>query len=255
MATPNSRETLKEYCLRKLGKPVIQVNVSEEQLDDRIDDALQMFNEYHFDGKEASYMIHEITQEEVDQGYLQLPDTVFGVTGVLNKNTGGGVFDSGIFNVEYQIHLSDYFNRTGIYSFSGEMTNYYIVKRHLNLMDFMFNGPMMYDFNRKTGKLYLRSHLTAGEKVILRTYTLFAVDSNGDPIYDNIWNDEWVKKYAVELVRQQWGANLSKYDGIQMPGGVTFNGYRMMQDANAAIATLEDELKNQLQEPADFFVG
>lgn len=254
---PKTRNEFKEYCLRKLGKPVIQVNVSDSQVDDRIDDALQMFNEYHFDGKESSYIIHEVTQNDIDNGYLQLPDTVFGVTNILSKRTAGGVFDSGIFNVQFQIHQSDYFHRSGIFSFAGQMTDYYLVKRHISLMDFMLNGPDNFDFNRKTGKLFIHgsSPLQLSEKIMFKGYTLFERDSNGDPIYANIWNDEWMKKYAVELIRQQWGQNLSKYSGVQLPGGITFNGMEMWMNATDNLAKLEDELKNNLQEPCDFFMG
>lgn len=253
---PNSRDTLKAYCLRKLGHPVIQVNVADEQVDDRIDEALQMFNEYHFDGKETSYFSHIVTQQDVDNGYLQLPDTIFGVTNIITDKTTGGVFDSGIFNVEFQIHQSDYFSNTGIYSFGAHMTDYYMVKRHIDLMDFMFNGPDNFSFNRKTGKLIIHGKsLAVGMRIMFSGYSLFETDSNGDPIYKNIWNDEWIKKYSVELVRQQWGQNLMKYDGMQLPGGMKFNGLEIFNLASMNIETLENELKQTLQEPAMFFMG
>lgn len=252
---PNSRETFKEYCLRKLGKPVILINVDDVQVDDRIDDALQMFYEYHFDGKESSYIVHEVTAQEVINGYLSLPDTVFGVADVVSTSTGSSALDRGIFNIEYQIQQSDYFSNSGIYSFAGQMTDYYMMKRHLNLMQFMLDGPINFDYNRKTGKLYVRDSLQEGIKVILKVYTMFETDSNGDPTVTNVWNDEWVKKYAVELIRQQWGQNLGKFAGVQMPGGVTLNGLELYDRATQAIEKLETDLKDSLQEPADFFVG
>lgn len=257
MAIPKNREDFKEYCLRKLGKPVILINVDDAQVDDRVDDALQMFYEYHFDGKETSYIAHTITQDDIDNGYFTLPDSVFGITDVARPTVSGNSAGSGIFNVQYQLMLSDYIGSTGIFSFSGEMTDFYLVKRHLNLMDFMLNGPALFDYNRKTNKLTLRgsSPLVVGEVIVFKAYTMFEKDTNGEVTVENIWNDEWVKKYAVELIRQQWGQNISKFAGIQMPGGVTLNGLEMYDKATTAIEKLEDELKNLLQEPADFFVG
>jgi len=260
MAIPKNRIEFREYCLKKLGKPVTYINVADEQIDDRIDDALQMYYEYHFDGKESTFIMHTITSQDVTNGYLSLPDTVFGVVNVLLNNNASSM-GSGIFNVEFQILQSDYINSSGIFSFAGQMTDYYIVKRHLNLMDFMLNGPVLYDYNRKTNKLYIHKSnaIVQGENIFLKVYTMFPKDSNGDPIagqtFSNIWNDEWFKKYAVELIRQQWGQNLGKFSGVLMPGGVSINGLELYDRASSAIEKLEKELKDSLQEPVDFFMA
>lgn len=257
MALPASRQELKDYCLRKLGAPVIEINVDDSQLEDRIDEALQLFAEYHFDGVEKRYYKYQVTQDDIDRaktdpngGYISTNPIDPSIVSIIRlfqfSESSVNMFD-----VRYQMALNDFYGiRTGL----GSIANYDITKRHLSLLQQMLDPEKMIRFTRVTNKLYIdmnwEEDVTAGEYLVFECY------SKIDPeTYTEIYKDKFVLKYTTELFRYQWGANLSKYDGIQLPGGVQFNGRQIMDDARTQLDKLEEEMSLRYELPPDFMVG
>ena len=250
---PTTRDTFKSYCLRKLGYPVIEINVSDEQVDDRLDDAIQKFTEYHFDGSEEQFIMYTVTSSDVTNGFITIPDSIFMVADVL-PSTSGVISDGGIFNVEFQLLQSDMNNRAGIYG-GGGVSDFYIMKDNLELLNRVLSAKNTFHFNRKTNRVHIKNAIkTVGEIIILRAYTKLDVDTNGDQIFGDVYNDEWLKNYATALIKRQWGENMGKFSGVQLPGGITMNGMEIKQEAKEEIKELEDELAG-LQLPVDFDVG
>lgn len=235
MATPTTRDELKKYCLRRLGAPVVEINVDEDQVQDRIDDALAFYHDYHYDGTERTFLKHELTATDITNKYIAIPTTVSSIIDVMPLGNNTSV--NNIFNAKYQITLNDIQNWTG-YQFS----NFVMSMERVALMQELLVGRQRLRFNRHTDKLYLDadwSTLTAGEYVIIECY------KSMDPeTYSQVYGDWWLRKYATALIKKQWGQNLSKFEGMQLPGGVTFNGQQILQDANEEITKLEEEVIN-----------
>ena len=258
MALPTTREDLKQYCLRKLGAPVIEINVDDSQLEDRIDDALSLFAEYHFDGVEKRYYKYAVTQDDIDRakadpqngGYIStdgIDPSIMTITRLFQFSES----TVNMFDVRYQIALNDFYGiRTGL----GSISNYDITKRHLSLLQQMLDPEKMIRFTRVTNKLYI--DMNWDEDVEVGTNLVFECYSKIDPeTYGEIYKDKFLLKYTTELFRYQWGANLSKYDGIQLPGGVQFNGRQIMDEARERLDKLEDEMSLRYELPPDFMVG
>jgi hypothetical protein len=249
MAQANSRQSLKDYSLRRLGAPVIEINVDDAQIEDALDDALQFFAEYHFDGVEESYISHQVTQEDIDNKYINMDainDRVVSVTNILSINTN----NSSMFNPEYQLALSDF---VGTFT-PGTLTNYAITKQHMSLVQQMLDPDKNFRFSRVTNKLYgdfdWSSDLAVGDYVVIQAYV--ALDPN---TYTEIYNDRLLKKYFTALVKRVWGNNLSKFTGIQLPGGVQFDGQRILSEAMEEVQRLEEEVQDKYELPPDFMVG
>ena len=257
MALPNSREEFKQYCLRKLGAPVIEINVDDSQLEDRIDDALQLFAEYHYDGMEKRYYRHAVTQEEIDRsnddlngGYIStdgIDPSIISITRLFQFSES----TVNLFDVRYQMALNDFYGiRTGM----GSIHQYDITKRHLSLIQQMLDPEKMIRFTRTTNKLYV--DMNWSEDISAGDYLVFECYSKIDPeTYTEVYKDKFLLKYATESIRYQWGANLSKYDGIQLPGGVQFNGRQIMDEARERLDKLEEEMSLRYELPPDFMVG
>ena len=250
MSKPSSRQELIDYALRKLGEPVIKVNVDTEQLEDRVDDALQIFQEYHDDGIERTILKHEITASDVatgiSSGYLEVdvPDTVFSVIDVFPVADG---FSDNFFDVKYQMILNDIYNWSDL-----DLVGYDMVQQNLNMLDGMLNQPTNYEFRRVKNKLKVYLNTTgfsAGTFVIFEVWRILDPDT-----YTEIYNNILLKRYLTSLIKQQWGANLSKFDGIQMPGGVTFNGQQIYESASQDLEKLEEEMRAKYEEPPMGFV-
>ena len=249
MAVPNTKSTFKEYCLRSLGKPVIEINVDDDQVDDRIDEALQYFAQYHYDGIERVYLKHAITQAEIDRaatntsetatdkvdntitaawtegkGFLPVPDSVMSVVKIFDftdKNT------TNMFDVRYQLRLND------LYDFSSEsIIHYQMTRQHLDYLDHVLVGEKPIRFNQHQNRLYIdmdwTNDLAVGEFLIIEAYRKLNPDT-----YTDIYDDIYLKRYATALIKRQWGANLSKFEGVQMLGGVTLNGAKLFEEAQA----------------------
>ena len=317
MAKPSSRAELKEYCLRKLGKPVIEINVDDDQVDDRIDEALSYFEDYHFDGTEKIYMKHQLTAEDINRRWIYAPDAVTFVTGVFpfdNSNASVNMFD-----LRYQLRLHDLYDFTSV-----SYVSYEITMQHLRTLQLLFSGTPQFRFNRKQNKVFLDIDWTRdiqpGQYVIIECYrtlnpqtitltgtcattaasntvvgtgtifdqqllendfvtfgteTLqiakinsptsitvrgpFTTTQTGATMtaagYSDVWNDRFLKKYSTALIKLQWGNNLSKFAGIQMPGGVTLDGVRIMTEAREELEKLEEEMQIINVLPGEIMMG
>jgi hypothetical protein len=250
-----SKTLLKEYCLRRLGAPVIEINIDEEQCDDRVDDALQYFAEYHFDGVEKVFLKHTITADDITNEYIPMDDPadpvggpVISVTRVLpipNFNA----FQTGFFNEEYQLRLQDLDNFQGssLISWATSLQNFSLVE---NL--FSVSATML--FNRKQNRLYLETDwvnkFTAGDILIIECYRIL------DPTqYTEVYDDMFLKQYATALIKRQWGENLKKFEGVQLPGGVTLNGKVIYDEAVEEILRIEEQMSLRWELPPDGFIG
>ena len=248
MANPTNREELKQFCLRKLGKPVIEINVADEQLEDRIDDALKMYHDFHYDGIERVIIKHEISQDDIDNGYIGMSDAVISIETILDLNTGSS--SEILFDAEYHMTWD------ALYAFNStpaSLQHYAATKENINLINEMLNGRKPLRYRRHTDKLYIDmdwSSISVGSYIVIQAYQIINPDE-----YQQVWADRWLREYTTELFREQWGHNLSKYSGVQMPGGVTFNGSEILSEAQTRLRELEEELRNTYEEPPTFYMG
>lgn len=244
----HSREEFIEYCLRKLGAPVVEINLAESQISDRIDEALEYFRVYHWDGVEKVYLKHQVTQEDIDNQFIELPDLIYGVTKVY-KFAAGSSSSKSIFDLQYQLRLNDLYDLT-----STSIIYYSQTMMHLQLLDNILNGAQPFRFNRINNKLYIEASWGANE-LALGAYILTEAYRALDPDEaHNIWNDIWLKHYATALLKKNWGSNLKKFDGMQLPGGITVNGQALYEEAIQEIEKLEQELIEK-QAPLQMVVG
>jgi hypothetical protein len=239
MAKPTTRDEFKQYCLRKLGSPVIQINVSDEQIDDRIDEAFSFFSDYHYNGSEHVYLKHRITQLDITNGYIMAPERLLGVTRIfdLSSSISSG---TGMFNVTYQFVLNNLQDLTG-YS----IQNYYMTMQSLRFIQEWLVGWPMIRYNRLSNKIYLDlnvSKLTVGNYIMIEAYDI--IDGNA---YVDLWNDRWFQNYATTLIKEQWGFNLTKFVNMQLVGGVQFNGEQILADAVAERKSMEEDAISSLQ--------
>ena len=243
-----SKVLLKEYCLRRLGHPVIEINVDEEQCDDRVSDALQYFAEYHFDGVEKVFLKHTITQDDIDNEYIAMADPVISVIRVLpipNFNA----FQTGFFNEEFQLRIQDLNTFTG-----SSMLNWQMSLQNWSMVDHLFTVTPTIHFNRKQNKVYLETNwsdkFTVDDILIIECYRML------DPTqYTEVYNDMFLKKYTTALIKRQWGENLKKFEGVQLPGGVTLNGRAIYDEAVEEIRKIEEEMNLKWELPPDGFIA
>lgn len=245
---PNSRQSLVDYCLRQLGAPVIEINVDEDQLDDRVDEALQFYREYHSDSIYHDYFKHEITQDDIDNKYIDIPDAVINVVRILPltfENSSISMFDA-----RYQMALSDMYNL----GFSGNLANYAHVQQYMETINMMINGTPQIEFNRHMNRLYLNidweRFLNVDDYVIVEGYRIVDPDT-----FTDVYNDMFLKRYLSALIKRQWGINLKKFEGMQLPGGITFSGQQMYDEAIEEIRQIEEEMQLKYEMPVNFFVG
>lgn len=249
MPLPNSRQTLVDYCLRSLGAPVIEINIDDDQVSDRVDEAIQFYREYHSDAIIRDYRKHLITQQNITDGYISIPDQLLFVSRIFplaNNSTSS----SGMWSARYQMHLNDVYDL----QYAGALVNYEMTRQFLEMLDMQLNGVPPVRFNRHMNRLYIDLdygyRINAGEYVMVDAYS--AIDPE---TYTDIYNDMFLKKYTTALIKRQWGINLKKFEGIQLPGGVTMNGQQIYQEATEEIKQLEDEMDLKYSKPVDFFVG
>jgi hypothetical protein len=266
MATVTSRTTLKEYCLRRLGAPVIEVNVAESQVDDAVDYTLEKFAQFGYDGVTRMYLKHEVTQEEVDRalssgssvtaadgtvfkegaGYLNLPDSVVGVNGVFDFGDKNAM---SFFDIRYQIRLNDLYDFT-----STQFTHYYLIMQQLSQIDFLLVGKKPVRFAQTQSRLYIdmdwRNDIAAGKFLIIDAYKAINPQE-----FTKVYNNLWVKDYCTALIKRYWGQNMIKYDGVQLPGGVTLNGTKIYDDAVNELEKLDKELRDQYELPPLDMIG
>jgi hypothetical protein len=247
MAAVSSREQLKEYCLRRLGAPVIEINVDGDQVEDRIDDAFQFYREYHYDAVEKVYLKHMITAEDITNQYIPMSDAVTGVERVfpfMNKATGTNIFD-----IKYQILINDLYTLM-----STDLIYYTEVRQELELINQLLVGQKPIRFNRNMNRLYVdmdwAADVVAGSYIIVDCWRILDPDT-----FTDVYNDMMLKKYATALIKRQWGENLKKFAGVQLPGGVTLNGEVIYQEAVTEILQIESDIQNRFELPVDMFTG
>lgn len=246
MAVPASRENFKEYCLRKLGKPVIEINVDDDQVDDRIDEALLYYADYHFDGTEKQYYKYQVTQTDITNKYITLPENIIGAVSIFP--VGQGLNTNNLFNIRYQIALNDLYTLTSV-----SMVPYYMALTHIQYLEQLLVGQQQIRYNRHTNKFYVDMDwniINVDDYLIIEAYQV--VDPN---TYTNVWGDRWLARYATALIKQQWGANLSKFIGMQLPGGLTFNGQKIYDDATLERKELEAEMITSYSLPVTDMIG
>ena len=249
MARPNSRATLIDYCLRKLGHPVIEINVDDDQIEDRIDDALQMFSEYHTDGTQRVYLKHQVTQDDITNQYIPINDAVLYVSRVLRPESGTSAYS--MFNIKYQMHLNDMYGL----NFMGNINQYVQTQQYLGTIDMTVgNGVEAVTYNRHLNRIYLS--IDWGVDILVDQYMIFECYRLVDPSTStDVYDDIFVKNYSTALIKQQWGANLIKFEGMQLPGGVTLNGRQIYDDATNEIKDLQEKLRNDYEAPPFMAIG
>lgn len=246
MAIPTSREQLKDWCLRQLGHPVIEINVDDDQVDDRIDEAFQYFRDFHFDGVERWYLKHQITQQDKDNGYISVSDNIIGVNRIFPVTSSNATVN--MFDLRYQLRLHELYDFT-----STSYVNYVMTMQHIRTLDMFFSGEQPVRFNRHTNKLYIDMNWAmsnVGEWVVIEAFIVVNPDT-----YNDVYNDRMLKRLATALIKRQWGANLSKFSGMQLPGGIQLNGQQIYNDAVAEIKEIEELIRNTYEEPPQFLLG
>lgn len=247
MAQPTTRAEFKEWCLRKLGKPVIEINVDQDQVDDRVDEALSYYWDYHFDGTEKTFYKYQVTQTDINNGYITIPENIIGVVNIFDLSTSLST-GSGMFNVQYQFVLNNLYELANF-----ETLHYYMTFEHIQFMENMLVGKQPIRYNRNVNKLYIDtnwSRLKVNDYIIVEAYQIV------DPAtYTDVWKDRWLQTYATAKIKYQWGSNLTKFSDMQLPGGVRFNGERILQDAQEEIRKLEEEMINSYSLPLNDLIG
>ena len=243
-----TRQNLIDYCLRRLGSPVTEINVDDDQVSDRIDDAIEFFQEYHFDGVEKVFLKHTITQTDIDNEYIAVADPVISVLRVL-PIPDFNAFQTGFFNEEYQLRLNDLENFSG-----SALINWAMSQTNFSLVEHLFSIQPTMLFNRKQNKMYLETNwadrFSVGTIIIIEAYRAL------DPTtYTEVYNDMFLKKYATALIKQQWGSNLKKFTGVTLPGGITLDGQTIFSEATEEINKIEEEMNMKYELPPDGFIG
>ena len=247
MAQPTTRPQFKEWCLRKLGKPVIEINVDADQAEDRIDEALSYYWDYHFDGTEKTYLKHEITQADITNQYLTVPENIIGVVNLFpvgSSITAG----SGMFNVQYQFVLNNIHEMV-----SYNLTNYYMSMQNLQFMEELLVGQQPIRYNRHINRLFIDmdwAKMAVGNFVVAECYKIV------DPAtYADVYKDRWLQNYAAAKIKFQWGSNLTKLNGMTLPGNIQFSGEQILNDARDEIRQLEDEMMSSYSLPVVDMIG
>ena len=276
MAKPASRQQLIDYCLRRLGAPVLEINVDDDQIDDLVDDALQYFQERHFDGVERMYLKYQITQADIDRGrgrntngvgvttttatsstgnnfnfyetsnYIQVPDSVIGIEKIFKFDTSS--ISGGMFSIKYQLFLNDlyYFN-------SVELLQYAMVKSYLEDIDFLLTTDKQLRFNKRQNRLYLDldwASQSTNQYIVIDCYRI--LDPN---TFTNVYNDSFIKKYLTAVIKKQWGQNLIKFRGVKLPGGVELNGREIYEDAEKELEDIKQRMALEYELPPYDFIG
>lgn len=253
-----TREEFYQRCLRKLGHPAIVVNVTEEQVQDRIEDALLLFYERHYHAVEQTYVLYDITSADRANQFIDLDPDVIAVTDVLVANASAGLF-----NLEFQTQIDSLYTTSSL-SRVTDITHYYLSQSNLSLLNRFFSPAKSFTFNAKTHRLIISGGVKDTDNryggVILKAFKKIyteadVTDDTNNVISANIWNERWLLNYCTELIRLQWGQNLSKFQQVQLLGGVTLNGAEIKAEAREEIQRLEQELKDSYELPPSFFMG
>ena len=279
MAKPSTRQGLIDFCKRRLGAPVLEINVDDDQIDDLVDDAIQFFHERHFDGVEKMYLKHQITQDDLDRGrangtsgvgivttvgvstdipgygilnsnwyetsnFIECPDNVIGVERVFRFDTS--TISGGMFSIKYQLFLND------LYQFNSvELLQYAMTKTYLEDIDFLLTTDKQIRFNKRQDRLYLDIDWgteSVDNWIIIECYR--ALSPGG-----GFWNDYFLKRYLTTLIKRQWGQNLIKFRGTKLPGGIELNGREIYDDAEKELAELRSKMSTDYEMPPLDLIG
>ena len=285
MAKPSTRQELINYSLRQLGAPVLEINVDEDQIEDLVDDAIQFFNERHFDGVERMYLKYQLTEEDINRGtannkadsdntvgivtttgtstnvsglgtvtsnfyetsnFIQVPDSIQGIERIFKFDTSS--ISGGMFSIKYQLFLND------LYTFNSvELMQYAMTKTYLEDIDFLLTTDKQIRFNRRQGRLYLDIDWDAQNKD-----TFFVIDCYRalDPdAFSGVYNDSFLKKYLTILIKRQWGLNMMKFTGTKLPGGIELNGRQYYEDAERELEDIKQRMSLEYELPPLDLIG
>lgn len=241
MSKPTSRTTLIDYALRKLGAPVIKINLDSDQIEDALDDTIQLYQEYNMEAIVDVFRKHEVTQDDIDNEYISLPESLITVARILPFDTSSSQFST-MWQVKFDA-IAD------LYTSHADLKNYAINMGHLALIENLFTVEQNADFARKQGRLYLNG-ITWATDLKVGDYIVIEGKETIDPgTYPLIYNDIFIKKYFTASLKKQWGANIKKFDGIQMPGGVTLDGRSLYEEATTEMADIEEKMRDEFEEP------
>jgi len=284
MAKPNSRQSLIDYCLRRLGAPVLEINIDDDQIDDLVDDALQYFHDRHFDGVERMFLKYKVSADDIARGtakysdgsftpnagivtttgisttsygtntfnfyensnYIQVPDSVIGIEKIFKFDTSS--ISGGMFSIKYQLFLNDlyYFN-------SVELLQYSMVKSYLEDIDFLLTTDKQIRFNKRQNRLYLDIDWGAQSENDFFVIDCYRILDPND--FTSVYNDSFVKKYLTALMKRQWGQNLIKFRGVKLPGGIELNGREIYEDAERELEQIRERMTMDYELPPYDFIG
>ena len=251
MATPSTREELIEYCKRRLGDPVLEINVDDDQVEDRVDEALQYYQEFHSDATFRTYLKHQITQTDIDNEYIPISSDVIFVSRLFPLASSFS-YSHNFFDIKYQMMLNDI---ADMQNFAGDLAYYEQLQQYLSVLDMTLNGTPQVTFQRHANRLHIHGDFQ-DKDIKLNDYVVAEVYQIVDPgSHTSVFNDMWLKEYTTSLIKEQWGQNLIKFEGMQLPGGVTINGRQLYDDAKGEIEALREKIRLEQELPADFFVG
>jgi len=273
VAKPSTRQGLIDYCLRRLGAPVLEINVDDDQIDDLVDDTIQYFNERHFDGVERMYLKYKITQDDIDRGragaeggvgivttsgtstivgtattfnyyensnYIKVPESIIGIEKIFKFDTSS--ISNGMFSVKYQLFLNDMYKFNSI-----ELLQYSMLKTYLEDIDFLLTTDTQIRFNKRQDRLYLDLDWESQSK---DTYIILDCYRALDPTnFNQIYNDTFVKLYLTSLIKRQWGQNLIKFNGVRLPGGIELNGRQIYDDAIRELDEIKQKMSQEYELP------
>ena len=283
MSKPASRQELIDYSLRRLGEPVVEINVADEQIDDLVDDALQYFQERHFDGVERMYLKYKLTEDDINRGqaevggtntlgitttsgisttvsgmstmtnsfyetsnFIQVPDSVIGIEKIFKFDSS--TISGGMFSIKYQLFLND------LYQFNSvNLLQYSMTKTYLEDIDFLLTTDKQLRFNKRQGRLYIDMDWGSETK---DTYLIIDCYRILDPnTFTGVYNDSFLKKYVTALIKRQWGQNLLKFRGTRLPGGVELNGRELYEDAERELEDIKQRMTQEYELPPYDFIG
>lgn len=248
MAVPANREQFKDYCLRKLGQPVIEINVDNDQVEDRIDEALSYWRDFHHDAVQRTYMQHQLTSTDIANQYITANNDVMGVSRIFPANGSSGAGRINMFDLRYQIRLNDFISYR-----ATEHLDFYLINRYLTDIDRFFVGETPIEFNRHMNRIHLywdwENDAVAGEYIIIECTVALDEDT-----FTDIWSDRSLQRYATALIKRQWGNNMKKHN-VTLLGGATMNGQQIYDEAEAEIEKLEQSIRDEFEEPPRFFTG
>ena len=268
MAKPTTRQELVDYCLRQLGAPVLEINVAEEQIDDLVDDALQYFQERHFDGVEKMFLKYKVTQEDIDRAksnseinhtvgittykyeeasnYIEIPDSVIGIEKIFKFDSS--TISGGMFSIKYQLFLND------LYHFSSvDLLQYSMVKSYLSDIDHILTTDKQIRFNKRQNRLYLDIDWGTQEADTYIVIDCYRILDPGN--FSGVYNDSFLKKYLTALIKRQWGQNLIKFNGVKLPGGIELNGRQMYDDGQRELDEIIQKMSTDYELPPLDLIG